>query len=114
MSAPASGMPSAISRVREKAEDRMLTRAAQYGPRLAVMIFAGTSLMAAELPYFSVLHEDPGAWPEILSSIGFEPRPAASSHVFVARSGSPASPEWPARIERGAILIVEGESSLAA
>jgi hypothetical protein len=69
--------------------------------------------MAADLPYFSVLGEDLGAWPEILSSIGFERRPAAVSRVFVARAGSPASPEWPARVERGAVLILEGESSLA-
>src|SRR5947208_1199350 len=68
---------------------------------------------AADLPYFSVLHEEPGAWPEILSSIGLQRQPAALSRVFVARAGSPASPEWPARVERGAILILEGESSLA-
>src|SRR5687767_6425375 len=70
-------------------------------------------LAAADLPYFSVLNEDAGAWPEILSSIGLQPQPAALSRVFVARTGSPASAEWSARIERGAILILEGESSLA-
>jgi hypothetical protein len=35
------------------------------------------------------------------------------AHVFVARSGAAASVEWNARVEKGAILILEGESSLA-
>ncbi|HJZ99612.1 MAG TPA: hypothetical protein VKE70_24040 [Candidatus Solibacter sp.] len=70
-------------------------------------------LSAANLPYFSVLSEDAGAWPEILSSVGFKQQPAGISHIFVARPGAPASAEWPARIERGSVLILEGESSLA-
>jgi hypothetical protein len=65
------------------------------------------------LPYFSVLSEDPGAWPAILSSIGLLRQPAAVSRVFVARTGSPASTEWNARVSNGALLILEGESSLA-
>jgi hypothetical protein len=69
---------------------------------------------AAPLPYFSVLSEDPGAWPAILSSIGLQRQPAAVSHVFVARTGAAASTEWNARVANGAILILEGESSLAA
>jgi hypothetical protein len=70
-------------------------------------------LAASSLPYFSVLSEDPGAWPAILSSIGLLRQPAAVSRVFVARTGSPASTEWNARVSNGAILILEGESSLA-
>jgi hypothetical protein len=67
---------------------------------------------AAELPYFSVLSEDAGAWPEILGSIGLQRQPAGVSRIFVARTGAAASVEWPARVERGAILILEGESAL--
>jgi len=67
----------------------------------------------APLPYFSVLSEDTGAWPEILQSIGFEHQPAGLAHVFVARTGAAASPEWASRVEKGAVLILEGESSLA-
>lgn len=70
-------------------------------------------LGAAELPYFSVLSDDAGAWPAILSSIGLEQRPAGVARVFVARTGAAASAEWPGRVERGSILILEGESSLA-
>jgi hypothetical protein len=68
---------------------------------------------AATLPYFSVLSDDPGAWPDILSSIGLLRQPAGVSRIFVARTGAAASVEWPARVERGAILILEGESPLA-
>jgi len=65
------------------------------------------------MPYFSVLSEDAGAWPEILQSIGLQRQPAGLARIFVARTGAAASPEWPARVEKGAVLILEGESSLA-
>src|SRR5258706_3250092 len=78
----------------------------------ALLVLLARPLAAGE-PYFSVLSDDPGAWPAILSSIGLQPQPAALARVFVARTGAPASAEWPSRIERGAILILEGESSLA-
>jgi hypothetical protein len=81
---------------------------------LISLVWSAASVMhAAGLPYFSVLAEDAGAWPEILSSIGLQPKPAGVARVFVARAGAPASAEWPSRVERGAILILEGESSLA-
>ncbi len=70
-------------------------------------------LAAADLPYYSVLSEDQGAWPAILSSIGLQKQPAALAHIFVARTGAPASPQWNSRVDRGGILIVEGESSLS-
>ena len=35
------------------------------------------------------------------------------AHVLVARAGAVASPQWTNRVEKGAILILEGESSLA-
>jgi hypothetical protein len=84
------------------------------GMRLAVsLLAAAAALRATAPPYFSVLSEDTGSWPAILSSIGLQKQPAVMARVFVARAGSPASPEWPARVERGAVLILEGESSLA-
>jgi len=76
------------------------------------LVFA-LNAAAAELPYFSVLSEDAGAWPDILSSIGLEAKPAGLARIFVARSGAPGSTEWAARVEGGAVLILEGESSLA-
>ncbi|HWB83438.1 MAG TPA: hypothetical protein VG675_04820 [Bryobacteraceae bacterium] len=68
---------------------------------------------ANDLPYFSVLSDDAGSWPAILSSIGLEREPAGLAHIFVARTGAAASTEWKARVEHGDILILEGESSLA-
>src|ERR1035438_9287475 len=80
-----------------------------------LVIFALFSVVAraAELPYFSVLSEDAGPWPALLAFVGLERQPAGVSRIFVARTGTAASVEWPARVERGAILILEGESSLA-
>jgi len=80
------------------------------------LVLAGCPLgpaHAADLPYFSVLSDDAGAWPEILSSIGLQRQPAGLARIFVARTGAPASVEWNGRVEKGAILILEGESSLA-
>jgi hypothetical protein len=81
----------------------------------ALAVLAGAAAARAfPLPYFAVLNDDAGAWPDILSSIGFQRQPAGLARVFVARTGSAASAEWTSRVEHGAILIVEGESSLAA
>lgn len=82
--------------------------------RLLVSWFlACAAAAAANLPYFAVLSEEPGAWPQILSSIGLQPQPAGLARIFVVRSGAAASVEWNARVENGAILILDGESSLA-
>ena len=63
---------------------------------------------------FAILSEDQGAWPHILSSIGFRPQPAGLAGVFVARQDAPAAANWPQRLKQGAILILEGASPLAA
>jgi hypothetical protein len=81
---------------------------------LVLALLLAAAARAAGLPYFSVLSDDPGAWPAILSSIGLQPQPAGVSRIFVARTGAAASVEWNARVDNGAILILEGESSLAA
>jgi hypothetical protein len=80
---------------------------------LASFVVCASLACAADLPYFSVLSEDAGAWPQILESIGLQRQPAGLSRIFVARTGAAASAEWPARVEHGAILVLEGESSLA-
>jgi hypothetical protein len=81
--------------------------------RAALFAAAAAVLPAAGLPYYSVLSDDAGAWPAILSSIGLQRQPAGVSRIFVARTGAPASPEWKALVEQGDLLILEGESSLA-
>jgi hypothetical protein len=80
---------------------------------LTSLLLTAAAVRAGEMPYFSILSDDPGAWPEILSSVGLESKPAGLARVFVARSGAAASVEWNARVENGSILILEGESSLA-
>jgi hypothetical protein len=80
---------------------------------LISLALLASAAFAAETPYFSVLSEDLGSWPEILGSVGFQQRPAGQARIFVARTGAPASPEWTGRVEKGATLILEGESSLA-
>jgi hypothetical protein len=93
-----------------------VARAGRRPAPLSLFILALLALApaaAAPLPYYSVLSDDLGAWPAILGSIGLQRQPAALSHVFVARTGAAASVEWNARVDGGAILILEGESSLA-
>ena len=83
--------------------------------RVSLLFLLSTPALhaAAALPYFAILSDDAGAWPDILSSIGLQRQPASKAHIFVAREGAPASAEWTSRVEHGAILILEGESSLA-
>lgn len=80
---------------------------------LPLCLLLAPILQAATLPTFAVLSDDPGGWPLLLESVGFMPQPAASARIFVLRAGSAGSPEWPARVEAGAYLILEGESTTA-
>ena len=59
---------------------------------------------------YKVVGGDPGSWPAILSSIGLTP---GDRGVVVALDGSAPS-DWAARVEAGTILILEGDSPLAA
>src|SRR5579875_166235 len=59
---------------------------------------------------FQVLGSEAGPWPAIFSSVGLR---AGAAEVVVAPPGTPANPEWALRVERGAILVLEGESPLA-
>jgi hypothetical protein len=79
---------------------------------LALLLLAPAA-RAASLPYFCVLSDDQGGWPFILASVGFMPQTAANARIFVLRSGSAGSAEWAARVEGGAYLILEGESTTA-
>jgi hypothetical protein len=77
---------------------------------ISLLLLLAPAARAASLPYFSVLSDDQGGWPLVLQSVGFMPRAAASARIFVLRAGSAGSTEWPARVENGAYLILEGES----
>jgi hypothetical protein len=81
--------------------------------RFLVSLVLALPLAAADIAGFTILGGDPGPWPAILSSVGLRPQAGADAGVFVARSGAMASADWTARIEQGAIMILEGESPLA-
>jgi hypothetical protein len=63
---------------------------------------------------FTVLGSVPGAWPAILSSVGHIAGPLASADIVVASPATPASADWKGRVDKGAALILEGPSPLAA
>lgn len=63
---------------------------------------------------FQIADDDPGPWPAILNSIGLV-QAGSAPVVYIVRSGAGVSaPQWLARAERGAVIVLEGESELAA
>jgi len=81
---------------------------------LAVALQAAPSLQAAEARIGGFYAEAPGPWPEILSAIGLQPQAPGESRVIVTPPGAPGGAEWPVRVDCGAILVLQGESPLAA
>lgn len=79
---------------------------------------AGSQL--ANASGFSVIGSQPGSgsqpgpWPQILASIGHWPSPAVEAKIFVGPPGSPASANWIPKLSQGCMLVLEGESTLAA
>jgi hypothetical protein len=80
---------------------------------VSIALLMAPAAGAVALPYFCVLSDDQGGWPLILESVGFLPQTAANARIFVLRSGAANSAEWAARVESGAYLILEGESTAA-
>ena len=80
----------------------------------ALAIFAASG-WAAPRYFFHVMEGDAGGWPEILSSIGLTSAAPGAAQIFIAPhgTGAPAA-EWTARVDGGAMLVLEGESPLAA
>jgi hypothetical protein len=86
-------------------------KGAAQAASLAFLLLFPHSLSAAG---FSIIGTEPGCWPRILSSIGHWPSPAVDAQIFVGRPGAPASPNWDVKLSQGSILVLEGESVLAA
>src|SRR6185295_1133706 len=64
---------------------------------------------------FHVVGDDPGGWPELLSSMGLTSGTGGGASVIVAPHGTDLPfAEWSARVEHGVVLILQGESPLAA
>ncbi|MEQ1884496.1 MAG: hypothetical protein ABL967_05495 [Bryobacteraceae bacterium] len=89
-------------------------RSRRIAPLAAVLLCVGACASAAPRFQYHVLGEEPGSWPEILSSIGLLDGPTATASIIVAPRGVnlPAT-DWMERVNRGTILIVEGDSPLA-
>jgi hypothetical protein len=77
-----------------------------------IVLSAAVTVMAAPTT-FNVSSPNPGAWPEILATVGFRPAAATQAGIAVVRPDSTTSTDWAARVEGGAFLILEGESSTA-
>src|SRR5437868_5949711 len=77
---------------------------------LLCLISMGGPLPAATLS-FQIVAPDRGAWSEALASIGLVE--SKTPDVVVLPPGAPAA-DWLARVNRGTIVIVEGESPAAA
>jgi hypothetical protein len=79
-----------------------------------LMFLVSASLPAATFTYH-IAGDDPGPWPQILSSIGLTRAAGGPANLFVVRTVAPGSvPQWLQRIEQGGIVVVEGENDLAA
>ncbi|HLJ15234.1 MAG TPA: hypothetical protein VKV15_12110 [Bryobacteraceae bacterium] len=78
-------------------------------------LLALPAMLAASPASYLVVGDDAGAWPQILASVGFTPASGGPANLIVVRAGTRvAPPEWVARVEQGAFVVLEGESDLAA
>lgn len=80
---------------------------------ISLLLAASAAFAGEPQPDFAVIGPDAGAWPQILSSVGFSRQDSGLAKIYVLRPAAAASKEWTGRVERGAFLILEGESPLA-
>ena len=80
-----------------------------------IACFLLPSIGAAPRFSFHVMGGEPGGWPDLLSSIGLTSGTGGGAGVMVAPPGTDLPPiEWAARVDQGVMLVLEGESPLAA
>lgn len=80
--------------------------------RAGCLAVIGAGLVSAASLTFSVEGGDRGAWVELLSAIGLVEGRAGDADVIVLAEG--ATGDYRARAERGAIVVLEGDSPVAA
>ena len=80
------------------------------GSAFAVVVFPAMAYCGI----FTVLSQQPGPWPAILSSGGHAPGTAQTANIVVIPPGTPAGADWQKRVQSGSALILEGSSPLAA
>ncbi|MGO9096939.1 MAG: hypothetical protein ACLQGV_17165 [Bryobacteraceae bacterium] len=79
------------------------------------LLVAFSATLFARPIFFQISGADPGSWPDILSSVGFQPQTAgAPPGISVLRAGAagPAEP-WLVRAASGAFIVLEGASPVA-
>ncbi|MEZ5400386.1 MAG: hypothetical protein R2729_12010 [Bryobacteraceae bacterium] len=81
--------------------------------RSLVSLWMAVAAMAAERPVFHyhVATDEPGSWPAILSSLGLT---SGQQGVYVLGPAAVDVDSWRAKINNGSVVIVEGDSPLAA
>jgi hypothetical protein len=83
---------------------------AAYGALAALLV---ASLASASTFSFHIAGDNPGPWPNILAAIGLTAN--GPSNLFILRDGATGTAQqWIDKIEKGAVVVVEGESDLAA
>src|SRR4051794_10733085 len=81
---------------------------------VGVLVAFGAGALGATFSYH-VAGDEPGSWPRILSSVGLTSKATGPVGVFVVRGTSPlSSAQWLERVDKGAFLILEGETEIAA
>jgi hypothetical protein len=79
----------------------------------AAGLLASSAVFAATFSYH-IVGEDPGGWPKILEAVGVTRSATGVGSVFVVRGSSPLNAkQWYDRMDRGAILVLEGDTPLA-
>jgi predicted secreted protein len=78
---------------------------------LAALLLASST--SASTFSFHIAGDNPGPWPNILSSVGLTTN--GPTNLFILRNSATGSAaQWIDKIEKGAVVVVEGESDLAA
>jgi hypothetical protein len=81
-------------------------------PGKLLLLLPALPAFGATFTYY-VAGSRPGSWPVIFSSLGLTPG-LSDPGVIVVPTGVLPGAGWAARVERGTILVLEGESPLAA
>lgn len=77
-------------------------------------LIPGLALAATPAFHFHVAGDDPGPWPAIFQSIGMTAAANGAANIIVLPAGTPvAASTWRPIVEKGAILILEGNSEFA-
>jgi hypothetical protein len=81
--------------------------------KLALALAAAAALAGAQPLWYSIPGGEPGSWPAVLASLGFQPQNAGEGAGIVVLRPGARDTNALARAEAGAYVIVEGQSDAA-